>query len=290
VSGLATALGRLPPALGAWLGRRLGDLLFVALPRRRRVALGNLAAAFPDLDPATRRRLARHACQHLGLTVMELCAALARPIEWTLARIEIEGAEVLDAVMRRHGQALLLTGHLGNWELLGVAHRLTRYRLAVVARPLDAAWLDVLAQRLRQKTGVEVIDKRHALRPVLGALRRGGLVGILLDQNAARHEGVFVPFFGLPASTSRSLAVLSLRTDAPVVPVFIRRERNGRHRVRIEPPLTAPEAPDRDVAVLEFTARCTARMEAAIRETPDQWLWMHNRWRTRPADRPQPGR
>jgi len=220
--------------------------------------------------------------------VMELCAALARPLEWTLARIDLEGVDTLKSVMETHGRALLLTGHLGNWELLSAAHRLTSYSLAVVARPLDASWLETLARRLCEKTGVELIDKRQALRPVLTALRRGRLVGILLDQNAARDEAAFVPFFGVLASTSRSMAVLALRTDAPVVPVFIRREASGRHRISIEPPLAVPEATDRDAAVRELTALCTARVEAAIRRAPEQWFWMHNRWRTRPPEERRP--
>jgi KDO2-lipid IV(A) lauroyltransferase len=283
-SGLATALGRLPPVVAAWLGRRLGDLLFVLLSRRRRIALDNLRAAFPELDDTARRRLARGSCQHLGLMAMELCAALARPLQWTLARIEIDGIEALHKAVEGHGRALLLTGHLGNWELLSAGHRLTGYSLAVVARALDSPGLDVLARRLRGKTGVELIDKRRALRPVLAALRSGRLVGILLDQNAARDEAVFVPFFGILASTSRSMAVLALRTGSPVVPVFIHREPGGRHRVTIEPPLPMPADTDREAAVRELTALCAERVEAAIRRAPEQWLWMHDRWRTRPPE------
>ncbi|HTO11410.1 MAG TPA: lysophospholipid acyltransferase family protein, partial [Candidatus Binatia bacterium] len=151
-----------------------------------------------------------------------------------------------------------------------------------VVRPLDSPALDALAAAMRRKTGAELIDKRGALRPVLEALRRGGLVGILLDQNAARREGVFVPFFGRAASTSRSLALLSVRTGAPVLPIFIRREAPGRHRVVVEPPLPRPAANDPEQAVVELTARCTQAIEAAIRSTPEQWLWPHDRWRTRP--------
>jgi KDO2-lipid IV(A) lauroyltransferase len=135
---------------------------------------------------------------------------------------------------------------------------------------------------MRRKTGVALIDKRGALRPVLEALRRGGLVGILLDQNAARREGVFVPFFGHAASTSRSLALLALRTGAPVLPIFIRREAPGRHRVVIEPALRRPTVNDPEQAIVELTTRCTEAIECAIRTSPEQWLWSHNRWRTRP--------
>ncbi|MBI3637504.1 MAG: lysophospholipid acyltransferase family protein, partial [Candidatus Rokubacteria bacterium] len=204
-----------------------------------------------------------------------------------LTDVTIDGNEHLKTVMAQHGRALLLTAHLGNWEMLTVANGLVGYPLAVVVRPLDSGLMNAVAERLRRKTGVEIIDKRDALRPVLGALRRGRLVGILLDQNTARRESVFVPFFGRPASTSRSVAVLSLRTGTPVVPVFIRREGPGRHRVTIHPPVTVPDVTDREAAILELTARCTAAIEAAIREVPEQWLWMHDRWRTKPigADR-----
>jgi len=131
---------------------------------------------------------------------------------------------------------------------------------------------------------VELIDKRRALRPVLGALAQGRLVGILLDQNASRREGVFVPFFGRPASTSRSIAVLALRTGAPVIPIFARRETGGRHRVIIHSPLEPATTNEMEEAIVELTARCTVVIEAAIREAPEQWLWMHSRWRTRPEE------
>jgi KDO2-lipid IV(A) lauroyltransferase len=275
--------GRLPLAMALWLGRRLGDLVHVILPRRRRIALANLARAYPELPVAERRLLARRAAQHLGMTVVELPRLLSAPLDATLARIQLDGVEHLDTAMATHGRALVLTAHLGNWEILCAAHRLTRYELSVVVRPLDAPWLDAVAERLRRRAGVEVIDKRGAVRPVLEALRRGRMVGILLDQNAARREGVFVDFFGHPASTSRSIALLALRTGAPVVPIFAHRRRDGGHRVVIHPPVPVPTANDAGAAVVELTARCTMEIERAVRATPEQWLWSHERWRTRPS-------
>jgi KDO2-lipid IV(A) lauroyltransferase len=248
------------------------------------LALDNLRQALPELDPAARRRLYRRSCQHLGRVFVELCALLSRSPDRLLARVMLDGREHLDRVMAAHGRTLVLTAHLGNWEFLSVAHRLTPYPLAVVVRPLDIPWLNGLAERLRRKAGVELIDKREALRPVLAALARGAMVGILLDQNAVRHEGVFVPFFGRPASTSRAIALLAIRTGAPVIPIFARREPDGRHRVTIRPPLAPPAAGDRDEAIVELTARCTEEIEAAIRQAPEQWLWLHGRWRTRPLD------
>ena len=147
-------------------------------------------------------------------------------------------------------------------------------------RPLDHPLLDELAARFRRRSGAELIIKRQAVREVLQALRRQRMVGILLDQNATREEGVFVPFFGVLASTSKGLAVLALRTGAPVVPVVLRRDPDGRHCVDVGAPIPPP--PDRDVAT--YTARFNQVLEATIRRAPEQWLWMHARWRTRPRE------
>jgi KDO2-lipid IV(A) lauroyltransferase len=264
------------------LGRCLGEALALSLPRRRRRTLANLARAFPELSAGERRRLCRRFYHHLGQMVMELCALLTWPLERTLSAITLDGREHLESAMAASGRALLLTAHVGNWELLAAAHRLTGVRLAIVVRPLDSGPLEVLARLWREKTGVELIDKRGAARLVRAALARGGAVGILLDQNAARREAVFVPFFGVPASTSRSMAVLAIRTRTPILPVFIRREGWGRHRAVIHPPLSGSGAEASPGAVADLTRRCTAAIEAAIRETPEQWFWMHDRWRTRP--------
>jgi Kdo2-lipid IVA lauroyltransferase/acyltransferase len=233
------------------------------------------------MSAADRHELCRRAYRHLGVTAVEVCRLLHDPDE-VMRSIVIDGREHLDTVMATAGRGLVLTAHLGNWELLTLVPRLTGHPATIVVRPLDAPWLDGLMHRARRTGGAEVIAKRAAARPVLEALRRGGLVAILLDQNASRREGVFVPFFGRIASTSRSIAVLSLRTGVPVLPVFIRREPAGRHRIVVRPPLTASALAVGDDAVVELTRQCTEAIEDAIREAPEQWLWMHDRWRTRP--------
>lgn len=217
------------------------------------------------------------------MTLVELGLLLVAAPARLLSRVEVEGREHLAAAAGERGGVLLLTAHFGNWELLGLAHSLVGWPLSIVVRPLDFAPLDRLARRLRARTGAELIGKQRALRPVLEALRSGRMVGVLLDQNASRDEGVFVPFFGQPASTSRSLALLSLRTRRPIVPVFIHREPDGRHRVVIEPALPAPAANGGPAAVVELTAECARRIEGTIRRWPEQWFWLHRRWRTRPA-------
>jgi len=279
---MGAAAARLPAPVALALGRRLGDLTALALPRRRRVALANVAQAFPELSVTERRRVARRGWQHLGMTVIELARLLGRPLQATLGEMTLDGLEHLQIAMAEHRGALMLSAHLGNWEYLSAAAHLTGYPLSIVVRPLDSPALDAVAARMRLKTGVELIDKRGALRPVLEALRRRRMVGVLLDQNAARRESVFVPFCGHVASTSRSLALLSIRTGAPIVPIFTAREAPGRHRVVIEPPLPRPTVNDPEQAIVEMTARCNQIIEAAIRKTPEQWLWAHDRWRTRP--------
>jgi len=261
----------------------MGDLAFVTLAGRRRVALANIARAYPNVAATDRRRVCRASFQHLGLMFIELCTALTEPPQRTLEGITLDGLDNLKHAMERYGRALVLTAHLGNWELLAFAHRLVGVPTAVVVRPLDSPWLDAVADRLRRRSGIELIDKRGALRPVLSALKRGRLVALLLDQNASRREGVFVSFFGWPASTSRSLAALAVRTRTPVLPMFIYRESVGRHRFVIHPPLSTSTSSDSERDVAALTQRCAATIEAAIGVAPEQWLWVHDRWRTQPA-------
>jgi KDO2-lipid IV(A) lauroyltransferase len=274
-------LAHLPAPLGLAVGRRLGDGLWWLLPRRRATALANLRRSFGAERPeADLRRLARRSFQHLGMNLVEICRYVLRPTDVMLSRVRLEGREHLEAAAAQGRGVLILTAHYGNWELLAAAHGLSGLPLSIVTRPLDHPVLDALAERFRRRSGAELITKRHAVREVLGALRRNRMVGILLDQNATRAEGVFVPFFGSPASTSKGLALLALRTGAPVVPVFLRREPDGRHCLEVGPPLPPPP----DGLVTTYTTLFNRVLEAAIRRAPEQWLWMHDRWRTRPRE------
>ena len=281
---LIALAGRLPPGVACTIGRRLGDLVWVAAPRRRALALANVGQAFPDMPPAERRRVAHRSFQHLGMVAAEVCRALHEPVASTLARVHVDGLAHVEQVMATHGRALVVTAHLGNWELLTLAYRLSGVPLSIVVRPLDTPALDGVMRRLRATAGATIIDKRDAVRPVLQALRRGGLVAILLDQNASRREGVFVPFFGRLASTSRSAATLAVRTGTPILPLFIRREPDGRHRIMVEPAIVPPAGAATEDGIVELTRRCTRVIEDAIRQAPEQWLWMHARWRTRPPE------
>jgi Kdo2-lipid IVA lauroyltransferase/acyltransferase len=272
-------LAHLPVSAGLWIGRRLGDLSWVALSRRRAIALANLERAFGATRTLEERaRLGRLSFEHLGMNVVEACVFFFRPPSVLLSRVELDGLDRVECAAGYGKGVLVLTAHYGNWELLAAAHALSAFPLSVVVRPMDHPVMDRIVERFRRRSGVELIAKRRALRDIVEALRRGRVVGILLDQNASRAEGVFVPFFGIPASTSKALAVISLRTGAPVIPVFIRRLADGRHRVEVEPPIPVPTSGD----VAGYTTTFTRTIEAAIRRAPEQWFWMHDRWKTRP--------
>jgi len=274
-------LAYLPAGLGLAVGRGLGDGLWWLLPRRRATALANLRRSFgTERSGADLRRLGRRSFQHVGMNLVEICRYFFRPTDVMLSRVRVEGGEHLAAAAAHGRGVLILTAHYGNWELLAAAHTLSGLPLSIVTRPLDHPALDDLADRFRRRSGAELITKRQAVREVLAALRRNRMVGILLDQNATRAEGVFVPFFGSPASTSKGLALLALRTGAPVVPIFLRREPAGRHCMEVGPALPPPA----DGLVTTYTTTFNRVLEAAIRRAPEQWLWMHDRWRTRPRE------
>jgi len=276
---LGWLLAHVPARAGLWIGRRLGDLIWLVLPRRQAMTLDNLARAFGrERSLSELRRLGRHSFEHLGMNVVEACVFFFRAPAVLLSRVELCGMEHVHAAATLGKGILLLTAHYGNWELLAASHTLTIFPLSVVVRPMDDPLMDRVVERFRLRSAVELIAKRQALPEIRDALRRGRMVGILLDQNASRAEGVFAPFFGIPASTSKALAVISLRTGAPVVPVFIRRVEGGRHRVEVQPVIPSPAAGD----VADYTAAFNRSIEAAVRRAPEQWFWMHNRWKTRP--------
>lgn len=282
VTPLGLALAWLPARVGLWVGARLGDLAWAALPRRRTVALENLTRAFPERPAPELARVGRDSFRHLGMNFVESCVFYFRPPARLLSRVSIEGLSHFEAADAQGRGMLLLTAHYGNWELLAASHALARFPLSVVMRPLDSPAFEPILERFRLRSGVELITKRRALTDIVDALRRRRMVGILLDQNASRREGVFVPFFGVPASTSKGMALIALRTGAPVLPVFIRRRPDGRHVVHAGAPVPVPSDGD----VVAFTRAFNEAIEAAIRAAPEQWFWLHRRWKTRPEEEP----
>jgi len=215
---------------------------------------------------------------HFGRMIMDILWLRGHTRDEVMSRLDVIGREHVEAAMARGKGAIFVTGHLGNWEVIGLAHGWTFGPLAVVARALDNPALDRRMCAFRAMAGNRVIYKRDALREVLRTLHAGQAVAILIDQNVQEKDGIFVDFFGRPAATTSALAALALRTGAVVVPVFALPLPGGRFRMVYEHPVEPPPSDDPD-AIREFTQRCTDVLEMYVRRYPELWLWMHRRWR-----------
>jgi KDO2-lipid IV(A) lauroyltransferase len=252
--------------------------------RHREIALANLRLAFPEKDDAWRRRVARGSFENFGLIAVEIAHLHELTPENVLDRVNFENYDIYEKVKERRKGCFYVTGHFGNWELLAHAHALTGRPFHAVVRPLDNPLLDDFLERMRVSTGNRIIDKKHGgAKTMIAALRRNEDVGILIDQYSRRDKGVYAPLFGVEASTTAGLAIMALRTEAPLIPVFIARE-PGRMRFRV---LVFPEVevvrtgnPKEDVRLT--TANINRAVEMVIRRRPDHWLWGHRRWKNSP--------
>lgn len=282
------ALRWLPRGLARALGAGVARWFYRLHGRWRRVGRVNQGVAFPEKSEAERERILRAAFRQWGWLVAEF-ARFPRHTARTIEEVIVyDGLENYEQAAARGRGVLYLTAHVGAWELSSFAHSLHGYPLAYVNRPLDNPWVDRLVNRYRCLGGNRALDRRQAARAILEELARGGAVGILMDQNVLEGDGnVFVDFFGLPASTTAGLARIALRTEAAVVPVFVLwDEEKGKYRLRFEPALTLARTGDSDRDVLENTAHFNQVIEEVIRRYPDQWLWIHRRWSTRPPGQP----
>lgn len=270
-------LGRLPFSVAQAAGRGLGRLAWPLAGRDRRRTLEHLALAFPECTEAERRRLGRASFLHHGMNLAECLHLLARPREEAASHVAVEGWGRVDALRSAGRPILLLTAHLGNWELLGAVSSLRGLTLHAVVRPLDDPVLHRLLDRLRRHLGSVTIERgtRGAPRQLLQALKRGDALVMLIDQDT-RVEGDWVPFFGRLAYTPTGAAKIALRQEAAVLPAFVERLADGSHRARFLEPLELPDDP------VAATARMTELIEDEIRRCPEQWVWMHRRWRRRP--------
>ncbi len=283
-------LSLLPLGAALRLGTALGTLAYWLAPAQRRLALGHLAIAFPEKSDVERRAIARASFVHLGRAAMELAAVrhLDGRIEDYVA-LDPAGARLVQEARALGRGAVFATGHMGNWELL--ARRLARTGLEclVIARRSWDARLDDFVASFRASGGVTTLWREDpgAGRQLLKALREGKGLGILIDQDT-KVQGVFVPFFGRPAFTPRAAADLALRFGAPLLVGWSRRRGPGLadgYVLELETVAYDPDAADREAEVLRLTAACTSRLEAAIRHDPEEWVWIHRRWKTLPDHR-----
>jgi Kdo2-lipid IVA lauroyltransferase/acyltransferase len=278
---LTSTLGRLSWPAAQRAGRAIGAAAWRLSRRDRRRTLDHLALAFPGMPDSQRRALGRDCFRHHGVTLGECLHLFHRDCGFVQSVVEVMGWEEVERAREEDRPILILTGHCGNWELLAAAINCRGLGMAVVARPLDEPDQQRMLAGLRQRFGTRTIARgsEGAARQLLGTLRRGGALGMLIDQDT-KVDGVWVPFFGRPAFTPVAAAKIALRQNAAVIPTFIERLPDGRHLATFHPVLDLPDDPT------AATAMMTARIEAQVRRHPEQWVWMHRRWRRQPESRP----
>lgn len=278
---LATARPIPLPALRR-IGIAIGRLAMALSRRERGRAAEHLALAFPELDDSARAALLVATGRHLGRLLGEIAWLWSVPAAELLARTEIVGLENLAGALSPKRGAVLITGHCGNWEWMNLALGAAGVPMTVAAREVYDPRLDAIAVRLRGRFGGETeLRGTEAGRGLLAALRHGRVAGLLIDQDIDT-PGAFVEFFGRPAWTPVGAAVLALRAGVPVVPGFASRLQDGRVRVTCETPIDLGARREPEVAAA-LTALLTARIEAQVRTYPEQWVWMHRRWRRQPG-------
>jgi Kdo2-lipid IVA lauroyltransferase/acyltransferase len=276
-------LGILPRPAARFVGASAAAMAYFLRPPLRKAALFNLRLAFPQWSEEERSRAVRRMIRQIGWMAGEF----SQFPKYTRANIErvvaLDGFENFDAAHRRGKGVLFLTGHMSAWELAPFAQALYGNPLHFLVRPIANSRVDALINRYRCLSGNQPIEKNRSARAILRVLTDGGTVGVLSDHNTSLEEGVFVDFFGIPASTTSGLARLALRTDAAVVPGFLSWDDELRkYRLRFEPAVELAHTSDEEADVRENTQRFTRVIEDYIRAHPDQWLWVHKRWKTRP--------
>lgn len=284
VRGLVYGLGALPRRLARLIGRSIGEVAFYFLGRLRRVGLRNLELAYPEWGESRRLATLRSVFRGLGLQLAEFCLMSSYTPKQAGEFIEYDGLEhYLEARALGRG-VLVLTGHLGAWELSSFYHSLVGYPMGLVIRRLDNPLVDDFVNRIRCLHGNRVIHKDDFARGLISAMRAGETVGILMDTNMTPPQGLFVPFFGKEACTASGLARVALKTDAAVLPGFLLwEESRSRYVLRFGKQMELMRTGDANADVLANTAAFTSTIERYIRANPEQWLWMHRRWKTRPA-------
>jgi KDO2-lipid IV(A) lauroyltransferase len=280
--------GLAPLPLARAAGRGLGLLAHRLDRRHREIARANLAASFPERSPAWAAETARACYAHLGQVAAEIPSLLRLSTEQIGRRVRFARPERLEAVRRALDEgrgAFFLTGHIGNWEWLSLAIAREVGPNAIVARPLDWPPADRLVNSWRTATGHEILPKAGSARRILQALRRNMPVGVLLDQNVDWYDGVWVDFFGRPACTNKGLALLALHSRAPVFPIWCWRRADGCFEAHVGEELPLLQSGDKTADVWENTQIYTKALEEIVRQRPEQWFWLHQRWKTKPFQR-----
>lgn len=269
----------LPVALA--IGRGLGWGFGSVIRYRRGEVLTVLRRCFPERPIEELRRIRSRMYANLGMTVVEFLRIPGMDHDFVDRHIALVNGERFEEMRERGDGVIGLTGHIGNWEMTSVIIPVFMENVAVVTKAMKSEAFTRFITETREHFGIRVLPQRNVYRACLQLLREGGTLGFILDQNRTQMEGEFVDFFGKPACTSTGLALLSYQSKTPVVTMFSVRKPGGCHELHLLPPIEPP--PDREPeTILAYTQRYTTEIENVIRQYPDQWIWIHRRWRTRP--------
>lgn len=282
---IISGLGVLPRRASVALGLLLGRIAYALPGGLNRTGRRNLQLAFPEKSEADRGQLLRGSFENLGRLLGEFSQLPHATPEALRSLIEYDqvGLSHLREAEKNGRGIIFLTGHVGSWELLSFGWSALEYPISFLVRPIDNPRVEEMIEKIRTRFGNRAIDKKSAARESLRVLREGGTLGILSDLNSQPHEGVFVPFFGKLACTTAGIATLALKTDAVVIPTCaVWDKQKQRYFFHGDPPVELVRTGDHRKDVELNTARFAAAMERMVRLYPEQWLWIHKRWKTRP--------
>jgi len=277
----------LPRGVSRALAIGIAQLVYLLHFRLRRVGMRNLAMVFPEKKEGERKRILRGEFTALGRQLAEVCQFPRYTLENVEQVVIYDGLENFLAAHARGKGVLFLTAHFGGWELSAFTHSLHGHWMHVVMRPMDNPYLDRMLQSMRMRHGNKVVSKDDFVRGLLAAMRAGEVVGILMDTNMTPPQGIFVDFLGVSACTASGLARIALKTDSAVVPTFtIWDEKLRKYRLRFDPALKLIRSGALEADIAANTQMFTKVIEDYVMKYPEQWLWVHRRWKTRPEGAP----
>jgi KDO2-lipid IV(A) lauroyltransferase len=276
-------LGILPRPLARAAGMALAWAVYLLHVRLRKVGMRNLAMAFPEKSASERARILRGEFASLGRQLAEVCHFPKYTRDNVEQVVVYDGLENYEQAHARGRGVLFLTAHFGGWELSAFTHSLQGHWMHVVVRAMDNVYLDRMIRQYRTMHGNQIVEKDDFVRGLLAAMKSGEVVGILMDTNMTPPQGIFVDFFGIPACTASGLARIALRTDAAVVPTFTIWDADlKKYRLRFDPAVELVRSGDLEAEIQANTQKFTTIIEDYVRRYPEQWLWVHRRWKTRP--------
>ena len=283
ITSIISFLNFLPRKSAISVGGVLGKFAYFLIRGARRKTLLNLSLVFgKEMNETKLRKLACQVFENVGKNVAD--AVRLKKTRWEdVEKItEIEGLEHFDQAYRSGKGVIALTGHIGNFELMAAYFSLRGYKVAVVGRELYDSRLDRLLVKNRESVGLQNIPSSAGVKPIMRALTAGKVLGVLADQDSSRVRGVFVNFFGRAARTPEGPVLLAYKTGSPIVPMAVVRKDKSKYKIIVKPPVELTFSQNREKDITDVTQKCTKALESIIREYPDQWLWMHDRWKSKP--------